>query len=115
MQQKAGGSRASEVWASVFNRIYPTAIFLICGLLWGFLRDPVGLPAYILPTPSEIASALFRLREYLLDNTWVTLHETLSGFLVATVLALAVAISISIFEPLRRVLFPATVALNAVP
>jgi NitT/TauT family transport system permease protein len=101
--------------AVVLNRIYTLIFFLVCGLLWEFLRDPLRLPPYVLPKPSEIASALHQQYGFLLAHTWVTLHETLSGFLVGAVLAIAMAISILAFEPLRHTLLPAIVALNAVP
>lgn len=97
------------------NRLYSPIFFIACGLLWEFLRDPLRLPPFILPTPSEIASALHQQYSFLLTHTWLTLYETLGGFLTGGILAIAMAIAIVAFEPLRHTLYPSVVALNALP
>ena len=40
------------------SHLYAPLYFIGGVVLWEFLRDPLGLPQFILPTPSEIVSAL---------------------------------------------------------
>ena len=47
----------------------------------GALADLLNLESFLVPSPAEIASALWENRSLLAENAWVTLQEILLGFL----------------------------------
>ena len=53
---------------------------VFCGLLvfWWLLSNS-GIPAFLLPSPSAVAAALWNNRSWLSWHTLVTLSEILSG------------------------------------
>ena len=70
---------------------------------------------FILPAPSEIASALWRDRGLLWDNLLVTAQEVGLGILAALVLGVALAVALHFSRALRGGLYPLLVASQAVP
>ena len=57
----------------------------------GALADVLNLESFLVPSPAEIASALWENRSLLAENAWVTLKEILLGFLCGLVAGLAFA------------------------
>ena len=101
--------------------MYPA--LLLAGLvgLWqvaadsGFLADVFGVESYLVPSPSEIASALWESRSLLLENAWVTLREIVLGFLCALVVGLGFAVLMHLFEPVRLASYPLAIASQTIP
>jgi ABC-type nitrate/sulfonate/bicarbonate transport system permease component len=81
----------------------------------GALADVLGLEAFLVPSPAEIASALWDNRSLLAENAWVTLQEILLGFLCGLVAGLAFALLLRLSGLLRRAAYPLLVASQAVP
>jgi ABC-type nitrate/sulfonate/bicarbonate transport system permease component len=82
---------------------------------WELVADALSVKPYLIPAPSEVAEALWRDRELLAENGWVTLREVLAGFAVAFVLGVAFAICLHLSETARRALYPLLVASQTVP
>ena len=82
---------------------------------WEIVADALQIKPYLIPAPSEIADSLWRDREILAENGWVTLREVLAGFAVAFVLGLAFAVALHLSETARRALYPLLVASQTVP
>ena len=70
---------------------------------------------YLLPAPSEVATALVDDRDLLLPDAWITAQEVLLGFALAVVVGLALALLLHLSPLLRRSLYPLVVASQAVP
>jgi len=81
----------------------------------GFLADGLGLDPLLVPSPSEIATALFDDRAILAENALVTLGEVVAGFGLAVVLGVAAAILLHLNEPIRRATYPLVVASQTIP
>lgn len=81
----------------------------------GWLADELALKDYIVPAPSEVATSLWDNRDVLADATWVTLREVLLGLAVAVVAAVLLAVVQHLFPPVRRAVYPFTVASQAIP
>src|SRR5262249_48352868 len=68
-------------------------ILLILGVLavWELVVRAFAVPAFILPAPSSVFTALYRgiASAIYLDHLWVTLAETLLGFMLGSALAFA--------------------------
>ncbi|HDH0827231.1 TPA: ABC transporter permease [Klebsiella oxytoca] len=88
------------------------AAVVFCGLLliwWLVTRS--GIPAFLLPSPSAVASALWVNRAYLGGHTLITLSEILSGLALGVILALCMIVS----PRLQRWLMPLVLTSQAIP
>jgi NitT/TauT family transport system permease protein len=94
-------------------------ILLLVGslLLWEALVRVFPVPQFILPAPSRIAAALWRgaASGVYLNNLWVTLAETLLGFAIGSVVALAVGTLIALNRKLEYYLYPYIVMFQSMP
>jgi putative hydroxymethylpyrimidine transport system permease protein len=93
----------------------PTALL---GLLiggWELLAKHGHVENYLLPAPSEVATALWRDRDLLAPDAWVTAREVLLGFGLALAIGVAIAILLHLVPVLRRALYPLVVASQAIP
>jgi putative hydroxymethylpyrimidine transport system permease protein len=81
----------------------------------GALADVLGLEAFLVPSPAEIASALWESRSLIAEDAWVTLREIVLGFLLGLAVGLAVGFLLRPFETLRLTFYPLIVASQAIP
>jgi ABC-type nitrate/sulfonate/bicarbonate transport system permease component len=81
----------------------------------GALADLLNLEAFLVPSPAEIASALWENRSLLAENAWVTLREILLGFLCGLIAGLGFAVLLRLSETLRRAFYPLLIASQAIP
>jgi putative hydroxymethylpyrimidine transport system permease protein len=94
-----------------------TSVLLIAALLgaWELYADVGGVDDFILPAPSQIATALWEDRSLLWSNLLVTAQEVGLGILVALVLGFVLAVALHFSGALRRGVYPLLVASQAVP
>jgi putative hydroxymethylpyrimidine transport system permease protein len=81
----------------------------------GALANLFGLEDFLVPSPSQIASALWENRSLLADNAWVTLQEVVLGFALALAVGLAFAVALHLSATLRRAAYPLLVASQTIP
>ena len=81
----------------------------------GFLADTLGLENFLVPSPKEIADVMWKDRDLLADNAWVTLYEIVAGFFVALVVGLLAAYTLHRSELVRRAGYPLVVASQTIP
>jgi NitT/TauT family transport system permease protein/putative hydroxymethylpyrimidine transport system permease protein len=81
----------------------------------GAMADLLGLEDFLVPSPAEIATALWENRSLLADNAWVTLQEIVFGFLIALVVGLGFAVLLYLFTPLRLASYPLLIASQTIP
>ncbi|HEX8688618.1 MAG TPA: ABC transporter permease [Solirubrobacterales bacterium] len=79
------------------------------------IADALNLEPFLVPSPSEIAEALWENRALLADNAWVTLQEILLGFLCGLVAGIALAVAIHLSTGLRLALYPLLIASQTIP
>jgi NitT/TauT family transport system permease protein len=84
-------------------------------VIWELSTRFALISRYILPSPWSILEALVEFFPYLLDNSQVTLLETLVGFALGIFGGVFLAIAIGYSDFLRRGLYPMLVAFQAVP
>ena len=75
-------------------------------LAWQFLLPLAGVPPYIAPTPTRIASAFANQWPLLLDNLWPTMAESLAGFLFGNLAAVILAVAFVYSRTLNSAYFP---------
>jgi putative hydroxymethylpyrimidine transport system permease protein len=93
----------------------PLAILLVLVGAWEFAARVLGVENYLLPAPSEVASALWNDRGLLAPDAWVTLREVLLGFGLALAAGLGFAVVLHLSAVVRRSLYPLLVASQTVP
>jgi putative hydroxymethylpyrimidine transport system permease protein len=81
----------------------------------GALADLLGLEAFLVPSPAEIASALWESRSLIAEDAWVTLQEIVLGFLLGLAVGLGFGFLLRPFPILRLTFYPLIVASQAIP
>jgi putative hydroxymethylpyrimidine transport system permease protein len=81
----------------------------------GAMADALGLESFLVPSPAEIAEAIWQNRSLLADNAWVTLREILLGFGCALVAGVAFAIAMHLSGIVLRATYPWIVATQTIP
>ena len=87
---------------------------LIFGV-WNAVISIFGLQPYVLPTPQSALSAIVEQWSTLAPLTWQTVKETAEGFLIGAALGFVLAVRMSAFRPVQRLVFPTLIASQAVP
>ena len=93
----------------------PAALLALLVAGWEALAKLGHVQDYLLPAPSEVASALWRDRDLLAPDMWVTAREVLLGFGLALALGVAIALVLHLSPVLRRAAYPLVVASQAIP
>lgn len=97
-------------------RVAPPLLFAVAVLgIWQMYVVLAGVPESSLPTPTEIASALWSDRSLLLSNGWVTLEEILLGYLLSIALSMALAVLVVSSRVVERAVYPWLVISQTVP
>jgi putative hydroxymethylpyrimidine transport system permease protein len=81
----------------------------------GAIAAALHIEDFLVPSPAEIASALWESRSLIAENAWVTLQEVLLGLLCALVAGLGFAVLLHLSGLLRRAAYPLIVASQAIP
>lgn len=86
-------------------------------LLWWLVTRTAGLPAFILPSPAQVAIRFWKalVDGSLLTNTVATLTEVLLGLLLGTVAAVVLGYAIAKSRLFERLVAPYLVATQAIP
>ena len=112
---KTRGQSASRVRQALSRASYPLATFAVVLLAWQFLARPFGIPAYILPIPSEFLAELVASRALIAQHTLVTAWETILGFVLSTIISIPLGYFIVRIVFLERTLYPLIVAFKIIP
>lgn len=83
--------------------------------LWQLYVSLAEVSPTFLPSPWRVAETLLANTGLLLSHTLTTLTETVLGFLLALSVALALALTIDLWDAARRALYPWMVASQTVP
>ncbi|WP_328468231.1 ABC transporter permease [Actinoplanes sp. NBC_00393] len=83
--------------------------------LWWSATVIFGIRSFFLPAPPDIVAAFRAQPAYLLRETAATLTGTVTGFGIAVVAGLLLAVLLTAWRSLERATMPVLVALNSVP
>ncbi|HTR76285.1 MAG TPA: ABC transporter permease [Solirubrobacterales bacterium] len=81
----------------------------------GAIAEALNIEPVFVPSPAEVAGALWDNRTLLLENAWVTLREILIGLGTGIVLGILLSVAMRFSWLLRDTFYPIAVALQAVP
>ena len=90
------------------------AIALIFGV-WNAVIWIFGLQPFVLPTPQSAISAVVGQWSTLAPLTWQTVKETAEGFFIGAAIGFVLAVGMSAFRPVQRLIYPALIGSQAVP
>jgi NitT/TauT family transport system permease protein len=99
-------------WLLTINSIlvFACLIGLWQAIVWGN-----HLPAYLLPGPLSVASALRQRLPSLLNSLWITTEEAAGGLLASIIVGVGFAMIFAQWRWLRQLLYPYTILLQTVP
>src|SRR5436189_2194387 len=95
--------------------LYPLAGVAVIIAVWVLACWLMSIPTVVLPSPDKVLRALIVRGDLLLDESWITLKETLYGFLLALVVGLPLAVAVANSRPLNLMFYPLLIALQSVP
>lgn len=81
----------------------------------GALKDALNLQSFLVPSPVEVAEALWDNRSLLAENAWVTLREMFFGILAAIVVGVGFAVLMHRWRVMRDAAYPLIVASQTIP
>jgi putative hydroxymethylpyrimidine transport system permease protein len=93
----------------------PLGLLALAVGVWELVVRAARVPDYLFPAPSSVASSLASDAGPLWDATLVTLREIVLGYLLALVVAVAIAVLVHASAALRRALLPLLVLSQTVP
>ncbi len=96
---------------------YQIFVFILFILLWKFVIFIFNFSDFILPQPEVVFIKWYELIKdgLLLKHTWVTLYETLAGFLFGVLLGIIPAYFIAKSKKIEQTISPYLIALQTAP
>ncbi|HSI81595.1 MAG TPA: ABC transporter permease [Solirubrobacterales bacterium] len=82
---------------------------------WDLIADALAIKPFLVPSPTDIAAALWEHRSRLADNAWVTLQEVLLGFAIALTAGACYAVALHRWPALRRAFYPLLIGSQTIP
>jgi NitT/TauT family transport system permease protein len=92
-------------------------LLVVILLVWQYLPPALGVPKFIIPTPSDMWEELGRMyrRENLVRNTWSTALYTVLGFAIGSALGAVIGYLLGMSAFWEKVLSPYILALQIAP
>ena len=101
--------RAVAEWA-------PALLILVLGLVgWEVAVNAFGIQKFLLPKPSEIATAFWDQRSILWPAGWYTFTEAFWGFVIGVSFGIGAAVVLARFRAVGSALMPYFIAASAIP
>ena len=95
--------------------LYPLAGVVLIIAVWALACWFFNIPTVVLPSPDKVLRSLIIRSDLLLSEGWITLKETLYGFVLALVIGLPLAVAVANSRPLNLMFYPLLIALQSVP
>src|SRR6266481_7254942 len=114
-RQKVQTNRIGTVGVKLLRWLTPVAGILVFLAIWQIGVMFSGVPAYLLPAPTEIAQTFIDELPKLLRHGWVTTYEMLLGYLLAVAIAIPLAIAITSSQRFDEFVMPTMLFFQVVP
>ncbi|MEU6207728.1 ABC transporter permease [Micromonospora musae] len=82
---------------------------------WWFVAEREYMPNYLVPTPGQVWETMTEDWSFLMRNTYVTLYETVLGFVLAALLGLGTAILIVYSRTMEKAVYPVVLFAQVIP
>lgn len=103
-------------WMRWVGTVLPALVaFMIFLLIWQAIVRVFEIKSYFLPSPIEVASAGWRIRNELAGAVWLTSRAAIGGFTLSVIFGCLVSLLFAQFRVVRLGCFPYAVLLQTVP
>ena len=100
---------------SIGNNFTPIVFFTMIVAGWQYIVDKGIVARYILPSPSDVFLTSFRIFPELKPHIMTTLEEALTGFFIAILLAVILAVLMDSFPLLKKAFYPLFIVSQTIP
>ena len=100
---------------SIGNNFIPIVFFTMIVAGWQYIVDKGIIARYILPSPSDVFLTSFRIFPELKPHIMTTLEEALTGFFIAILLAIILAVLMDSFPLLKKAFYPLFIVSQTIP
>lgn len=97
------------------NWAYPTLALIGLVIFWDVAIRVFGIRAFVLPSPEQVAHALWRDWSQLAPAMVYTTYEILAGFAIAVVVGIGLAIAIVSSHVMEKTIYPILVGSQVIP
>src|SRR6202008_3510993 len=95
--------------------VLPVGFALAVIAMWQILCHALHIPAVLLPPPSDVWTVLRDNYVILFDEALPTLNESIASFIIASVLGIALAVSLTFSAWVREALYPNIIVFQLIP
>lgn len=95
--------------------LHGLVVFIGILALWWGVAIIFDLKKYILPSPLVVAQSLWNGREYLLENSLITIVEIVIGFILGILSGAALALLLMFSKTLQKWLMPVLIVSQSIP
>ncbi|MFI6759914.1 ABC transporter permease [Micromonospora sp. NPDC050417] len=106
------GSRLARLAEAIWR---PALLLAALVGVWWFVAAREYVPHYLVPTPGQVWTTMVDQWSFLLRNTYVTLYETVIGFVLAALLGLGTAILIAYSPTMEKAIYPIVLFAQVIP
>lgn len=99
----------------ILRILYPCAGAAIILLFWHYYIVLFDVPPVVLPSPWEVAAAIYDYTDALLSESWITFLECVYGFFLAMAIAIPIAVTVTYSRVLNAMFYPLLVASQSIP
>ena len=96
-------------------KLIPTVFFMIILMSWQYIVDRGIVARYILPSPLDVIITTFRILPELKPHIITTLEEAFTGFFIAILLAIILAVLMDSFSLVKRAFYPLFIVSQTIP
>ena len=101
---------------NTFKRLFPALLPLIAVIAIAEAAVRAGwVRSYLVPAPSSVANAIIENRQELFTALFTTSASALVGFVLSTIICIAIAVFLSSSKPIQRAFYPYAVFFQTVP
>ncbi|WP_293786170.1 ABC transporter permease [uncultured Aeromicrobium sp.] len=111
---RKAAARTRGRWSKAWPPIAVMAVFLV---LWELACRSGMVNEIIVPPPSDVAVSLVSMLDegYFWEATWVTMAETIAGFLIGVILAWAIGTALGMYDWAKTAFYPIVVGFQITP
>src|SRR5213080_3898150 len=93
----------------------PAILLLLVFAVWWFVADRELMANYLVPRPAQVWEKFTTDFSYLAKHSYVTLYETIIGFILASLLGIGTAILIVYSPTAEKTLYPIVLFAQVIP
>lgn len=102
-------------YINTVDKIIPVMFFIFIVVAWELAVKLSHIEPFILPAPSAIAKAFFKILPIMLKHTKVTVYESFIGFTSSIAIAFVMAFVMDSLPLVKKALYPLVVVSQTIP